>query len=431
MNNHESNEAWKTMDLVLSSFGTESYDSTIDQLSRLEEQSSDTVILTDFESESHFRLWVQIQSAAVSESTGHLHIAEQLLCSIRENLSEDPFLEESNIQSCHCLEWSSATLLLSRVKTAQGKLESAVNILEELFWYLNNSPFHVEVSTFEEVESHRNYCLELLGHDENLLALHPAATERVFADIDEHWHPQVPIYGQKFLDFKERCWKLRQRYEDLGEEDLQSKHGALERLLSGVRDWSAQFPTATLPKRLTTIYALWKARIEIDREMFSEFEHSLELGQAYLEELTDLTSDCQLDFLVIVRTLLPLATEVAFHDYSNETVRARYFPIGYGCIATSKNLLDDVFENWPVSPASAIVMSLYSDTASAIYEILGRYPEAIAEMNRSVAIVDELLVRDPSNDRGRRLKLAYDQALRSSNVEIAVEVHSWNWLEGE
>jgi hypothetical protein len=62
---------------------------------------------------------------------------------------------------------------------------------------------------------------------------------------------------------------------------------------------------------------------------------------------------------------------------------------------------------------------------------LGRYPEAIAEMNRSVAIVDELLVRDPSNDRGRRLKLAYDQALRSSNVEIAVEVHSWNWLEGE
>ncbi len=213
------------------------------------------------------------------------------------------------------------------------------------------------------------------------------------------------------------------------EEEWQSRLHALESLIGYVLEWSEQYPAATLPRRLTTIFALCKARIEIERSMLSEFEGTLELGQAHLHELMDVTSDCQLDLLLIVRALLPLATEVGFHEFENDEMRSRYFPTAYGCIISSKVLLDDVFENWPISPAVAVVMSLYSDTASAIDEIMGRYTEALVEMNMSVAIVDEVLIRDPSNDRGKRLKLSYDEALRSSNPEVAMEVHSWDWSD--
>jgi hypothetical protein len=421
----ELSEISNSIETVLDAFGTVPFSSTERALSAIR-------LSLDLDHQSHAPLnqhltcWTLIQSAALREATSQLVVARSSLIEIREGIASNGFHNSDHGLDCYCVEWSTASLLLARVSSSSGNLYSSIGLLDELRFDIENFPYHGDLSILSEIDSHRNFCSELLGHDERVPArLHQS---RIEGASEGHWWPSTPLYGRRYERFKDQYSKLRTSYEEYGGEVSDLKFEALIDLIEHVRAWTREFPSATLPQRLLIIYSLWVAKYQIAKDMLEEFEQSTEFVQIQLEELTAQPIENQLDVLLIVQNLIPLATEISYHEFDSEALRAKYFPVGYGCILTCEALLDELTDIFPISSALALTMSLFSDTASSIYEIVGRYSEAIDEMNKSVAIIDELITRDPLNERALRIKALYDKALRSASIESVQEVKSWNWL---
>jgi hypothetical protein len=423
----ESEKIWGNVDLILNALNGETFHSTLESLFELEESVLHRKDLGPQQNVEHFKFWIQLQRAALNEVAGHLQIAQEILTSVRNGMDRMRNLDSYRLGDCFCIEATSASLLQARVWTDQGRFESVVRLLDELILDLQSFPYHGDEIIFDEIESLMQFCLENIGRDEpgeSSPDRRRHLREQEELSVTDHWRAMTPLCGHNYSEIRDNYFAVRQNYESFGGD---SKYEALNELIEFVMRWCEGFDFATLPKRLLIVYLLWRARIEIEKEWFAELEISMEMLQFQLEELLEISGDNHVDFLLIVRSLIPLATEITFHEYPSEELRARYFPVGYGCVVTGEMILNDIFEGSPVSPALALVMSLLSDTASSINEILGRFSESISEMHKSVAIVDELLRRDGSNPRALRLKTAYDRALRSTDEVVASQVKNWNW----
>lgn len=379
----------------------------------------------------HLTAWTQIQRAAIFEEVCSYEDAEAVLIAVVRDRAHTTSVYRQSPSSCFCIEVSTATMALARIRRSRGDFFGAMKLIAELHMNLGQDLYHGDQTLYLEMQSLWIFCAELLGHDgEKRRWLDPRSAKLLraaLASID-HWRIPSPILGNVFSDHADKYAKSRLDFEAVENEDAKSRYELLCELFDTTTSWSRAFPSASTPTRLLALYSLWKARCEIELELFPELESSMLNAEEEMQILLDRGCASPLTLITVVRALLPLATEIAFHRYSSEDSRSRYFPISYGCIITGESLLAEYLENWPVTQALALAQSLFSNTASSIYEMVGRYPEAISEMKKSVAVIDELLKLDPLNHQAQRLRKSYGNALVSSDASTQELVTKWEWL---
>lgn len=395
------------------------------RLKAIERTYSPNKISVQTQDASHLYYWTQLQRAAAYEELSMLSESQKVLERFIRRFPDRPGPTPAN--DCFCLELTGAKLALARVHAAKGDFVSAIRLTNALGRDLDEAPFHGDSQTCDEINSLREYCFEFLGYDEVIPVLARDTTAEPIGLEMVHWQVPVPICGDVHEGHSENYATSWMTYHDIDEESRIQKYEALSILRDAVRQWSEACPNSTKPRRLLATYSLWMARYEVEFNFLDELEASMNDAQEHVVILAEASSEGVADLLIVTRTLLALAIDVAYHDFANDDIRSKYFPLSYGCIITSQALLEAVLEESPVNQAVAIVMSLCSNTASSIYEMIERYPEAIAEMSTCLAVVRELLKRDPLNDRGMRLLTLYESAFISSDSSAEQYVQNLIW----
>lgn len=397
-------------------------ESGLEELRAIEHSFSESSVGGHPDAALHYLLWTQLQIGAAYEELSMLSESREILVRLIRRI---PTSHTSDYlpADCFCQESVTARLTLARVDAAKGRFVAARREIEDLIQLIEATHFHGEYRVVKEIYSLHSYCTEFLGYDADPQVVSPTS---LLNSVESHWHPAVPLCGDLYAGHQSNYAASWRTFNDVDDDNRILKYEKLGVLLGNIREWLEDCPGATEPRRLVTTYSIWKARVEVEFDLLEDLELSMSDAQANLELLAD-AEEGVADLLIVTRSLLALAVDVAYHNYANEEVRARYLPISYGCIITSQSLLDAVLEESPVNQAVAIVMSLFFNTASSIYETIGRYSEAVSEMGKCVAVVRELLQKDPSNDRGKRLLALYESALNSSDPEAERYVHNLNW----
>jgi hypothetical protein len=367
--------------------------------------------------------WTQLQRAFAYEELSLLSQSQRLLEQLIRKIQSGP----SSVSSidCPCDIFSTARISLARVHASKGEFSVTLRHLSDLSLDIENGILHYDASRAQEIGMLGNYCLEFLGYDAVFqLPVQGRAASQI--PSAEHWEAPIPIGGEVYAQ-RAANYALRwQEFNEIDDEHRYEKYEALKVLLKVVQLWCRECPSAVRPRRLLVTYQLWQARYEIDFSMFEDLEASMANAQSNLEALGE-AEEIVTDLLIVTRSLVALAIDVAYHKYANDDARRRYLPLSYGCVVTAKSLMDAVLEDSPVNQAVAIILSLLLNIASSIYEWLGRYPEATAEMGKCVAVMHELMKRDPSNDRGRRLLESYESALNSSDESAEDYARALRW----
>jgi hypothetical protein len=418
-----------SMNLALDAFQRGLIEHSISLLSELENG-----ILASAQSKSsgrvsHLRFWSMLQRASIHEDVHEFDVAESELREIRASLARLSSRTRQNLSECFCIETGETMMLQASVMAAQSNLAAALRAIDELAAYFDNNDYHGDGSIFERMTSLRQFSYDLLGHDD----VHRYVRRQNGTDKNEkilygsHWEAPIKLCGIAYNDFLEEYVIRHQAYVDAGNSDSLERYESLVDLELCLERWVSEFPASMIAKYLLVRCSLWKARSEIACDKYLDFEATMDSLQLQFEALFEGSGEGVVDLLNTVRSLNPLAIQIAFHDYSDSDMALKYLPLSYGCVVTGASLLDFAADAGPLNQAYGIVASLFSDTAAGVYEKVGKPSEALEEMSRSVSIIEEVLRRDPLNDRALRLKSAYDRALLARDDEIDDEIRRLDW----
>ena len=378
----------------------------------------------------HLLFWAQLQRAQMNAEVGELDSALEIFHSVLKTTRLSMASWGESIKDCYCIEYMTAGQYLARVFTSQGKIGQAIGLLRDLVMEFELVTYHGESVAFSDLTSQLRYCAVFLGYtfDDRFDFMQHQPRFDPIVSLAGHWHPSIPLLGEKYEYLNSEYFYLSQSYDNLTEASASQRMALLTPLCESIDRLRRAFPEATTPKHVMITYSLWKAKCEIQLDRLEEFEMTLDETQLLLEEVSDISLSETAHLLSHVQSLVSLAIAIVYHDYESFDLKSRYFPFSYGCILTSESLMDIVMEDSILNQAVALARVVLAYAASVVYEMAGKQELALCEMNMQFAILNELLKRDPSNNKAQRLNEEWGRYLNPPvDREVSEEVQNWDW----
>jgi len=403
---------------------------SIDRLSDLERSLRAGQGALDDAEKRHCILWTQLQRAAIQEEVCDLEDAEILLRQILSETRRLTRLDLTGLRECYCLEHFNSSLSLARVLMYRGEFSESIRLLDSTDEALIGLPFHGSPVSFEEMTSLKYLSSEMLGYDRGV----PDYEDRSLrAETDPksdlHWRIPAALCGDNYARLRNEREVFLETYQTM-DGFSEERFDALLLLRASISRWADEFPAAVIPKQWNALYEVRKASFEIELNRLEVLEETMNSAQMLLEEELEVSAESVFHYLALVRELVSLATAIGWHEYGDDELRRRLVQLSYLCVTTSRNLLDLVFENSPLTQAVGIVTAKCSSVASSVFEMFGQSQQAIEEGTRCRTIIEEVLKRDPDNDVAGRLKIAFDKVPVHTDLAIEAEVRGLNWSIG-
>jgi hypothetical protein len=377
----------------------------------------------------HMMNWVQLQRASVLSDLARFDEAEQIFVRVRNAISDPDTSAESPTPDCYCEEYASATMGLASLVASRGDFSVAIDILRNLVAEVR-SLRHPRRKRFEsDAVELLNKLGTSLGYDNLTVRLGlsleiPDAIESSL-DADSCWNFPFPLLGEMHFQYQRNYNDAYLRFQN--DESSESRFQTVNALLQTATNWVSASPNSIVAQEYLVLALLSKGGVEIETSRFSEFDETITQFRSLLAGLmVDSVEDVYFRFQ-LAASIYNLATVILNRDFEDTQVWQACFSQSASLNALAFTMLELDMTDSPLTQATAIKMMLLEHIAALHQDLLENPEAANLHRSRRTVILEEILVRDPTNDEAIRLHEHFKLSPVSAAPEIEEEIRSWHW----
>lgn len=373
--------------------------------------------------------WLLLVRATLLVDCGRLSDAELVAGSVLSltTSAERNCFHPAN--SCLIREYARAAMIMASIFASRGRFNMAFEMLKNAWKIISESDqLHLEKYMAEVLDRVDDYG-SALGYTSLSTALERRTTgegRKVESESGAGWAYPLPLSGPA-EPFKRRYNELHHEIYGRGQLPPIEKGEKLTVALELVDEWKKVVPYSIEARSIQfeLHFSLAITRIQTDEiedfdYLFSEIEQEVE------QLLTDAPENIDLGREVAI-WLYSLSNAIFSHVFADQETRIKFFLLAERCISGAYEFLDQLRATQPVTQAIALNASSVSNLVAKANDYLGQGELAADHRLRRDRILDEVLLRDPRNDRALRLAELYKltrSAFKSSEIS---DVSSWNW----
>jgi hypothetical protein len=379
----------------------------------------------------HAANWVMLQQASILSDVERFDEAESIYESVRSWCVGNLSISNQDGSWCFCQEFASSTMGLAQLRAAQGKFAESIAVFRDATF--RNHVFHhvpeqyLSQSVGPLVDMWGNY----LGYDNLYSRLNFRFSEQDLSGnflVDEsHWKFPIPLKGRGHYRREIQLQDEVDRFRKVDVSNLHSTYPIMENLCAMAVDWAEQMRFSSVAREFALRFSIYRTELEMKLDLSASFVDSMENLQLLISEALENFPEHVDMQLSLVTSLIDLSNAILYHEVGTDDDMRRNYAYGYGCVATSQSIIDEIRSTHEVSQAVALADCRVLNMAAICNDMIGNSEVASWDRRRLVCIVEEIVRRDPTNDEAIRLHDNYKDLEITVDQEMALDVSNWRW----
>jgi hypothetical protein len=388
----------------------------------------DTPISGQSSAPKHALLWLLLIRALIYIDLARLRDAETLLERVRSLIVGQERYCDGLRNHCFCDELIVADLRLSKVYALRGDFNQAIQTLLMIKRDVPPNMHSWAISYDKEIA----FLLEEYGESLGYANLSSRLDYSILSvgNIESRslaiWTPPFPIDGPVFSEFQSDYFELTSgSLKTDGSEIHQLTRS--RQLIDLLEAWhtAAPYSMNVRSDRLFTLFSVVELQIKLD--MIDECFNTLEQIESEIQYFFDSTPEKRDFHREVEKFIYRFALTLMRHKYQDFTTSKRMTRLAGKYLSRALDMFDDSRQESHVTQASGLVTSMISSVLEVSFELMSREDLALEQHHRRFSILDQILRRDPKNDRAIRLNAKRHDLDEVIDDDTALEISTWNW----